>query len=278
MTQSGKGIEYHQIMQKFEQISIKLHQKISSILFIGVLLSFSFRLVAAESLQTHRLDESQLETHFSQVVQAIDQDLIARQQALKADSLLLETFVKQQILPQWDSRRTLKQLVGNQVWKNLTDEEIAALELRFEQTINRYVREGMNFYSGQRIKLQRVQFNKKQTRGLLTIRLEPIYLPAFNIQFKIAPKSLSDASMPMTIPDSQKSKPDNQNHGSRWLLYDILVEGISYVKLKKNEYRRIIKDKGIQGLLQMLDEKNNRQPLETTGKLPKHPSALATQD
>ena len=186
--------------------------------------------------------------HFEQVIQQIDQRLLQQQAQFKVDPVKLESFVNHQILPQWDSQRTLMYLIGKKLWQQLTPEDIAALELRFQQTIQRYVREGMGIYDGQRVKTLRVQLNAKGSRGLLTLRLEPIYLPAFNIQFKIAPLVGSKATQAEQPGDGQ---------GARWKLYDILIEGISYIKLKKNEYRQIIQNQGLNALLKMLDDKNH---------------------
>ena len=90
----------------------------------------------------------------------------------------------------------------------------------------------MSYYNGQRVKLVSVKLNEKNTRGLVTIKLEPIYLPAFNVSFKIAYKNKD------------------------WQLYDVIVKGISYVKLKKSEYRQIISQQGLDDLLAHLDGKN----------------------
>lgn len=189
-------------------------------------------------------NQQTLFAHFEQVIQQIDQRLLQQQAQFKVDPVKLESFVNHQILPQWDSQRTLMYLIGKKLWQQLTPEDIAALELRFQQTIQRYVREGMGIYDGQRVKTLRVQLNAKGSRGLLTLRLEPIYLPAFNIQFKIAPLVGTKV-------------PQGEGQAARWKLYDILIEGISYIKLKKNEYRQIIQNQGFNALLKMLDDKNH---------------------
>jgi len=173
-----------------------------------------------------------VEEHFKQIIVNIDSTLFTEQVLLKSDKSHLENFVDSKILPHWNIDLTLKQLIGSKNWQAFTNEQINALEMGFNKTMHRYVREGMDYYDGQRIKLLNVRLNKKNTRGIVTIQLEPIYLPAFNIIFKIAHKN------------------------SQWRLYDVLVEGISYVKMKKNEYRRLISEQGVEGLLAYLEKKN----------------------
>jgi len=172
------------------------------------------------------------EMRFENVIAHIDSTLLKEQKQLKTDRKLLEHFVDSNILSNWDSQRTLKHLLGKKIWKTLTDSNLKSLNRVFEDTLQRYVREGMGHYDGQRVKLVSVRLNKKKIHGVLTIRLEPIYLPAFKVSFRIASKN------------------------DQWKLYDVLVEGISYVKTKKNEYRRMVREKGIDGLLAHLDAKN----------------------
>ena len=186
-----------------------------------------------------------VEAHFNDIVVKIDSTLLLDQKRLKSDSSHLQNFVDSNILPHWNADLTLKQLLGSKNWKSFTKTDIESLQLIFNETLHRYVQEGMDYYDGQRIKLLKVELNKKQTRGLVTIQLQPVYLPAFNIIFKI----------------SRKKSSSDKN----WLLYDILVEGISYVKTKKNEYRRLVATRGVKGLIAYLDEKN--KPLQTSSKI-----------
>jgi len=183
-------------------------------------------------LDTAKTIEKEVNNHFEQAVSKIDNILFTQQKKLINTPSKLYQFVNSELLPLWNSERTLKLLLGASKWKALTANEIDSLNRTFDQTMRRYINEGMKFYDGQRIKLVSVNLNKKQTKGIVTIEISPIYLPAFKINFKI-------------------SKSNDQ-----WLLYDILVEGISYVKMKKNEYRRIVEQQGVDELLAYLDEKN----------------------
>ena len=51
-----------------------------------------------------------------------------------------------------------------------------------------------------------------------------------------------------------------------WKLYDILLAGVSYVKMKKLEVRRLHKEKGIQSVLELLNSKNSISPIEPKNK------------
>jgi ABC-type transporter MlaC component len=173
-----------------------------------------------------------IETEYTSLIELIDKTLLEQQVQLKSNQKLLNQFVEQHILPHWNVELTLKQLIGSRHWKALSQKEIVAVKQAFVDTLNRYIAEGMKFYDGQRIKFVSAKTNTKNTRGFLTLKLEPIYLPSFNVSFKIANKT------------------------GQWMLYDVMVEGISYVKMKKGEYRQLITKHGLDGLLAHLDKKN----------------------
>lgn len=176
----------------------------------------------------------EVKNHFKQKTVELDRLLLTEHKALKSDPKALENFVNQKILTLWSLNKTLKGLVGGKTWKKLSQNEKAQLKLSFNETIHRYVREGMAFYDGQRVKLVNVQINNEKGYGMLTLELSPVYLPAFNINFKL-------------------TRSDDQ-----WLIYDILIQGISYVKSKRTETRRVIKNNGIQALIDLYNKKNQQ--------------------
>jgi phospholipid transport system substrate-binding protein len=194
----------------------------------------------------------QLESRFQQVLQQIDSTLLSQHQQLKSKSTELNAFVDNKIIPFWDIELTLRLLVGSKTWKTLKPNEIQKLRLAFVNTMRRYVHEGIKLYDGQRASFVEAQLSRKgkTNKGQITILLEPIYLPSFKIHFKVA-----------------KREQD-------WLLYDVFVEGVSYIKLKKNEYRQIIHQKGVAGLLAHLENKN--KALIKTGQLSHSTEATTT--
>lgn len=217
------------------------------------LILFCFILISMLPLKSWSIDEvdekEAVKSYFEQVITTIDTTLFENKLTLRNNTTALVKFVDSKLLPYWDAELTLKLLIGGKRWKNLSPQEISSLNLRFNQTLHRYVREGMKHYDGQRIKLLRVKLNKKQTRGLVTLELEPIYLPAFNMDFKIARRA------------------------GQWQLYDVMIEGISYVKMKKNEYRQLLSEKGFNGLVVYLDHKNGFFPAKKSAI---HNSSVST--
>ncbi len=173
-----------------------------------------------------------IEQYFDRIISGIDSNLLDKRVILKKDKKQLIEFVESNILPFWDLDQTTKMLIGKDLWSTYKLQEKNALIKRFEQTLHRYVQEGINHYDGQRVKLESVELGKRNNRGLITLTLEPIYLPPFKVYFRIVKKQ------------------------EQWRLYDIVVKGVSYIKMKKNEYRQLAHSKGLQGLLQHIDAKN----------------------
>jgi len=176
--------------------------------------------------------KGEVEGYFREILSNIDGTLSKEQLRLKKDDQFLQNFVETKILPFWDVELTLRLLVGTKQWKCLKDDEVSALKKAFVDTLHRYVREGVKMYDGQRANFVDAILSDDATKGKISVRLEPIYLPAFQIHFKIAKRE------------------------QQWKLYDVFVEGVSYVKLKKNQYRQIIHKSGVTGLLTYLESKN----------------------
>jgi phospholipid transport system substrate-binding protein len=56
--------------------------------------------------------------------------------------------------------------------------------------------------------------------------------------------------------------------GGHWLVYDVRIEGVSLVTNYRNSFAPEIKVKGVQGLIDALKQKNQRQALKTAGTIP----------
>ncbi|MCF6193626.1 MAG: ABC transporter substrate-binding protein [Kangiellaceae bacterium] len=180
--------------------------------------------------------------YFDKKISDLDATLLNNKEALTTNHLKQREFVDQKLLPLWSAKRTLRLMVGSKQWKAFSKEQKSQLEGSFNETFHRYMREGLKFYDGQRIKVLSVKINRKETKGHLTAELSPIYLPSFNITFKIA------------------------NEDDRWKLYDIMIEGISYIQMKKNEYRRILHEQNFDALICHLDKKNSQDIPESLAK------------
>jgi len=176
--------------------------------------------------------QSPLEQYFDSKLIHLNALLIKNKESLKSEPESLKSFVNAEILPLWSSETTLKALLGTKEWNKIPNQKQIELIKVFNQTLHRYVREGMKFYSNQKFSFVSIKLSKKGKRGYLTILIDPEFLPSINVTFKMT-----------KIEDN-------------WKLYDVYVAGISYVKMKKLEIGRIYSEKGADAVLEHLKSKN----------------------
>jgi len=174
-----------------------------------------------------------VETKYKNIINKINQSLTKNQSAFSNSNMKLAEFVDNNLLSFWSSSKTLKGLLGKKSWTSLALSEQRSLVRSFNNTIQRYVQEGFGQYEGQQLEFVSVKLSPSKTIGYLTIKVKPNLMPNFNIDLKIA--MLEGA----------------------WFIYDAGAQGINYIKLKKDSFRKQIKNKGINGILTELNTKNS---------------------
>jgi|GEM_PF-1160596 len=177
--------------------------------------------------------QEQVESFYRIQISTINQTLKTNQSLFEQSPLELAAFVDNTLLPLWNSSKTLKGLFGKSHWQSLSEIERQQLMKGFDDTIQRYVQEGFALYDGQELEFVGLKFNKSSTKGILTIKVIPNLIPSFNVDFKIARVDKS------------------------WHLYDIYVQGISYISLKKDSFRKQLEEQGVIGVLGEIQAKND---------------------
>jgi phospholipid transport system substrate-binding protein len=170
--------------------------------------------------------------YFKAEITQINQLLRQQQASFQQHPDRLVKFVDSRLLPLWSASTTLTGMLGRANWNRLSEQDRAALNQGFNNTIQRYVQEGFEQYDGQQFNFIELKLNQSETLGLLTVEFVPNLLPSFNVDFKV--------------------RKIEQN----WLLYDVLVQGVSYIKLKKGKYRQQFKDGGVAQILAAINDKN----------------------
>ena len=172
------------------------------------------------------------ERHFIEQIESINKTLDARQKEFKESPIKLVSYVDKQLIPMWSSEKTMRGLLSGKNWKTLSDEQKKELSKVFDDTLQRYVQEGFKSYDGQEIEFVKLKLHPKKPRGLLTVKVIPNLLPSFHIHLKVEHK--------------------DQN----WKIYDVMVQGVSYISLKKNEVRGIFNKGGVRSVLKEFIAKN----------------------
>lgn len=174
---------------------------------------------------------------FSQRLDHINQVLQARQAEFKQQPVALAEFVDQELLPLWDSPKTVKALLGKRHWQSLSQSQQQEFSQVFDNTLQRYVQEGFRHYDGQQLEFVGVSLNEAQTRGYLTVRVIPNLLPSFEVKLSLA---FDDQGLP----------------GLQWQIFDGLFQGVSYISLKKDKYQQQLQELGVDSLIRVLQASN----------------------
>ena len=210
-----------------------------SVRIIVLLLSFVFGVYSntgqAENsacTQLDALNKKLADVFFNAEINCINQVLLKQQNQFKQNPALLVDYVDQTLMPIWSSQTTLRLIFSAEYWSEFPDVDKIKLTTGFNNTLHRYVQEGFEHYEGQQIEYVGVRLNKNKNRGYLTVRVIPNVLPSFTIDFKIG---LFDDS---------------------WKLYDAMIEGVSYVALKKDSYQEKFEVGGIKAVIDYFNEKN----------------------
>ena len=159
----------------------------------------------------------------------------------KNDQQSLEQFLYQKALPYWDTRLMSKGLAGK-YWYKSNPKLRKELQLNWNWTLVRYFVTAFKFYHGQRLDLENRVKCSIETRCWLRTVVSVVGKEDVNIDFYAH------------LTKHRKSK-SNQ---LQWHLIDIRVAGISIIKHKKGETRQILHQKGIQGLISALSNKNKK--------------------
>ena len=211
----------------------KITEKTKCYLFLHVFASLLLVVFSASSQAGGESTAEKAATaFFMDKVTRINQTLAARQAEFKAEPIKLVEYVDVELIPLWSSSKTMRGLVGAKSWKTLSEVNQSQLTASFNNTLQRYVQEGFKQYDGQSVKFVKLKLNSKKTRGILTLEVVPNLLPSFNIDLKVG-----------------------SNNGE-WQIYDALYQGVSYISLKKEKVREILKEQGIQALLKDYSDKN----------------------
>ncbi|MDR2550544.1 MAG: ABC transporter substrate-binding protein [Desulfobulbus sp.] len=131
------------------------------------------------------------------------------------------------IRERFDFREMSKRVLGQQ-WRNLSDKEQAEFEDLFTQLLQYVYVDKIDDYSGQQIQytLQRVKGDRAEVQTLLVDKNKSI--PIFYI---------------MILRNDQ------------WMIYDVVVEGVSLVRNYMEQFNEILRKNGYSGLIKQLKDK-----------------------
>lgn len=153
---------------------------------------------------------------------------------LQTDKNKLHAFAERSIDENWDFGK-MAQLVLGKNWRNITDDQKARFTTAFKGLLVRTYSSTMFKYTGK----QAIEFE------------EPVYKGKNKKRAVVnASGSLGDGSAPIPLAFSMFL-----DKGGNWRIYNVAAEGISLVTTYRSSYGQIIASKGIDSLIESINNK-----------------------
>jgi phospholipid transport system substrate-binding protein len=159
--------------------------------------------------------------------------LDADKEALEKDTQRLYQLVDELILPHVDFYYFAKRVLGKH-WKNATAAQQNQFVDEFHLLLIRTYATALLSYTGQEIIYKPVQMKS----GAKKARVKMVFVPDSGPQVKFS-YSMREG--------------DDKN----WRVFDIVIEGASLIATYRKSYGNIITQNGMQGLLDLLAQKNS---------------------
>ena len=155
-----------------------------------------------------------------------DQELAAgdRQKALK--------LAEEKILPHVDFEEAARLAVGR-AWRQASKEQREQLVAEFRRMLLRTYTNAISAYRGQ------------------TMKVLPLHMKAGETDVTVRNHYLRPGARPVQLDYAMRKV------GERWMIYDIIVEGVSLVLTYRSEFDVAMKQEGIDGLIRRIAQKND---------------------
>lgn len=211
---------------------------------ITMLLTTSLVFASAEPPSLNA-EEQLVESRFVPLFSVVTEQLSTRQADYLQDPSAYNRFIDANVKSLWDTSSTTSALIGKVRFKGLTADDRLALVAAVDNTLLRYAFEGLENYGGQIFKVVDVAVNKGATMGWVQVLMESPIIPDLHLDLLI--KRTSEGN---------------------WRAVDVRFKGITYVSIKKHEFREIIEEQGVTALIDSLNSKNRDYFRDICAKAP----------
>ncbi|MCP4274271.1 MAG: ABC transporter substrate-binding protein [Gammaproteobacteria bacterium] len=162
------------------------------------------------------------------------EELSNRKQEFDKDPQTLIYFARHVALSHWDLAKTSRLMLGK-FWKQAKLEQQERFQEEFLRTLLRYVVKAYGYYDDSLVEIVSYDWQPSKKGGWVR---SVVQLPA-KLNVSVDYRML-------------------QSKQEEWKLVDVRIEGISLVNSKRNEYRRIVSQKGMEALINRMFEKNQK--------------------
>jgi phospholipid transport system substrate-binding protein len=162
-------------------------------------------------------------------------EIIKQDPSILDDKARLRAIANEVVVPNVDFIALSQSVLGVE-WRRATPEQREVFEREFRSLlINTYLGSiSRADYHGQSIKYLPMRSPPTGDRAEVEAEVEQPNGPLIHVQFRMYRRS-----------------------GDGWKVYDVVVEGVSLVITQRSSFSSIIRDKGLDGLIAMLEERNN---------------------
>ena len=164
-------------------------------------------------------------------------EIIKEDPSILDDKARLRAIADEVVIPNVDFI-ALSQSVLGVSWRKATPEQREVFEREFRALlINSYLASiSRADYQGQSIKYLPLRNPPTGDRAEVDAEIEQPNGPLIHAQFRMY-----------------------RRDGAGWKVYDVVVEGVSLVITQRSSFSSIIRDKGLGGLIALLEERNNKR-------------------
>ena len=161
-------------------------------------------------------------------------EVTARRAELEADPALIYPLVETTVVPHFDFRKMSQSALGR-FWRKATKEQRVAVTNEFRQLLVRTYASALLGYSGQKIQYLPVQYRQGDKQG----------------------HGPNPDCIPECAADSGELPPASHNE-ARWLVYDVVIDGVSLITNYRSQFATEVRRGGIDGLISSLANKNRK--------------------
>ena len=173
--------------------------------------------------------------HLEEVTQQISGEILENKDKIKADADYAKGLIETYLLPEVDTEYMAKRILGREYWEQSTEEQRKTFIQEFIGLLLNSYAKGLANYDGQPITYEETQYSTSGNTA--------------NVRSVIVPQE----GEPILIDYRLKYGSDD-----KWLVTDVIIEGVSMAKSYATQYRERIAQVGIEATLKELAEENKK--------------------
>ncbi|MHC9510848.1 MlaC/ttg2D family ABC transporter substrate-binding protein [Kangiella sp. M94] len=173
--------------------------------------------------------------HLEEVTKQISSEILENKDRIKTDADYAKGLIETYLLPEVDTEYMAKRILGREYWTESTEEQRQTFIDQFISLLLNSYAKGLANYEGQPITYEDTQYSTSGNTA--------------NVRSVIVPQE----GEPILIDYRLKLGADD-----KWLVTDVIIEGVSMAKSYATQYRERIAQIGIEATLKELAEENEK--------------------